>query len=156
MLCMGVTSALLEERKVALSENMLRDLLWTQVEVNAVLAQAFRSSLCTASFSPFLLLPLFHCTCPSPVVVVQFGPGLTVGDLQLCSSVGPLWCSAAPHQHGGTVRCSAANPLINLGPSITTVCLGHSQKKREQQQHLTHLQVKLTRIHFRSTTIKTK
>lgn len=50
-----------------------------------------------------------------------------------------LWCSAAPHQHGGTARCSAANPLINLGSGATTVCPGHSQTA--QPQRLAHLQV---------------
>lgn len=135
MLRIVVPLALMEEREIALRKSILKGLV---LKVNTVLGL----TLCIASFLHFFflyfLLPLPQCACPSSAVAVQIRPGLTVGDLLLCSSVGPLWCSAAPHKHGRTVRCSAANPLINLGPSTITVC--QKEVEEEEHQHLTHLQ----------------
>lgn len=132
MLRIVVTLALMDEREIALKKSMMKVLF---LKVNTVLGLI----LCIASsLLFFFVLPLPQCACPSSAVAVQIRPSLTVGDLLLCSSVGPLWCSAAPHQHGGTVRCSAANPLINLDPNTITVC--QKEVKEEEDQHLTHLQ----------------
>lgn len=127
MLCVAVMLALVEEREHGGLKGELGRGSYVDLGEHSALGSRFcipSSSSSSHHFSP--CLPLSALVHPQRWLLRSGLARLWV--IYSSAAVwGPLWCSAAPHQHGGRVRCSAANPLINLGPGTTMVCLGHSQ-----------------------------
>lgn len=102
-------------------------------------------SCCLPSFLPLLLSVLLSI--PSGGCSVWAWPdcGWFIA-LQQCGATVVLSCSTSAW---GTVRCSAANPLINLVPGTTTVRLGRSQKRGEPRSANTWPTSRWTHSHTR-------